>query len=70
MIQVDIGGHPPIPLGPPPLFLFSLELSLVRLFEGFSDGFFQSNFFKIRQEFIENRNLIGNLDNRSVIGAF
>jgi len=21
MIQVDIGGHPPIPLGPPPLFL-------------------------------------------------
>ena len=21
MIQVDIGGHPPIPLGPPPLLL-------------------------------------------------
>jgi hypothetical protein len=21
MIQVDIGGHPPIPLGPTPLFL-------------------------------------------------
>jgi len=22
MIQVDIGGHPPIPLGPSPLFFF------------------------------------------------
>ncbi len=21
MVWVDIGGHPPIPLGPPPLFL-------------------------------------------------
>ena len=29
MIQKDIGGHPPIPLGPPPLFLFSFLFSLI-----------------------------------------
>ena len=25
VIQEDIGGHPPIPLGPPPLFLFVFQ---------------------------------------------
>jgi hypothetical protein len=27
MIQVDIGGHPPIPLGPPPLLLSVFQFS-------------------------------------------
>ena len=29
MIQEDIGGHPPIPLGPPPLSSFSFPFSLI-----------------------------------------
>jgi hypothetical protein len=38
MIQVDIGGHPPIPLGPPPLLLsvfqFSHSLLFLAVFSG------------------------------------
>ena len=29
VIQEDIGGHPPVPLGPPPLFLSNLPVSLI-----------------------------------------
>ena len=29
LIQVDIGGHPPIPLGPTPLFLSIFSVSLI-----------------------------------------
>jgi hypothetical protein len=37
MIQVDIGGHPPIPLGPPPLFLLvSLIVAQFTIFGSFS----------------------------------
>jgi hypothetical protein len=32
MIQVDIGGHPPIPLGPPPLLLSVFQFSHSLLF--------------------------------------
>ena len=28
-IQEDIGGHPPLPLGPPPFFSFSFLVSLI-----------------------------------------
>jgi hypothetical protein len=38
MIQVDIGGHPPIPLGPPPLLLsvfqFLHSLLFLAVFSG------------------------------------
>jgi hypothetical protein len=38
MIQVDISGHPPIPLGPPPLLLsffqFSHSLLFLAVFSG------------------------------------
>jgi hypothetical protein len=32
MIQVDIGGHPPIPLGPPPLLLLVFQFPHSLLF--------------------------------------
>ena len=32
MIEVDIGGHPPIPLGPPPLLLSFFQFSHNLLF--------------------------------------
>jgi hypothetical protein len=38
VIQVDIGGHPPIPLGPPPflfsIFQFSHSLLFLAVFSG------------------------------------
>ena len=57
MIQVDIGGHPPIPLGSPPLFLFSfLNCSITYYFwQVFWVLNFQSHFEGLKGVFRENK---------------
>jgi hypothetical protein len=55
MIQVDIGGHPPIPLGPPPLlpsvFHFPHSLLFLAVFWVLN---FQSGFEALNDVFWEN----------------
>ena len=56
MIQVDIGGHPPIPLGPPPLLLsffqFPHSLLFLAVFRVLN---FRSRFEVLNDVFWENR---------------
>jgi hypothetical protein len=55
MIQVDIGGHPPIPLGPPPLLLsvfqFPHSLLFLAVFRVLN---FRSRFEALNDVFWEN----------------
>jgi hypothetical protein len=55
MIQVDIGGHPPIPLGPPPLplsvFHFSHSLLFLAVFRVLN---IRSHFEALNNIFLEN----------------
>ena len=56
MIQVDIGGHPPIPIGAPPLFLsvfqFHHNLLFLAIFRVLN---FQSHFKALNDIFWENQ---------------
>jgi hypothetical protein len=56
MIQMDIGGHPPIPLGPPPLLLsvfqFPHSLLFLAVFRVLN---FRSRFEALNDIFWENR---------------
>ena len=55
MIQEDIGGHPPIPLRPPPLFYFSFPVSLIvaqfTIFGSFRVLNFRSRFEALNEVF-------------------
>ena len=63
MIQVDIGGHPPIPLGPPPLslsvFQFRYNLLFLAVFRVLN---FPSRFEALNDVFWENREQHGSID--------
>jgi hypothetical protein len=63
MIQVDIGGHPPIPLGPPPLLLsvfqFLHSLLFLAVFRVLN---FRSRFEALNDVFWENGEQHGFID--------
>ena len=56
MMQEDIGHHPPIPLGPPPLFLlvfhFPLIVAQFTIFSSFQVLNFQSCFEALNDVFL------------------
>lgn len=58
MVQVDIGGHPPIPLGPPPLFpsffLVPLFVAQLTIFGSFSGPELSKPFWGPKRGFCEN----------------
>ena len=63
MIQVDIGGHPPIPLGAPPLSLSVFQFQHYLLFLAvFRVLNFQSRFEALNDVFWENGEQNGSMD--------
>ena len=65
LIQVDIGGHPPIPLGAPPLsisvFQFRQSLLFLAVFRVLN---FRSRFEALNDVFWENGEKHGSMDRR------
>ena len=63
MIQVDIGGHPPIPFEPPPsvisIFKFQYNLLFLAFFQVLN---FRSRFKALNVVFLENREQHGFID--------